>query len=74
VTDAGLDRLKGLARLETLNLAGTRATDDGMGRLTGLARLKGVNVTFTRVTLAGIGRLERVLPGVRVSSLPGQWK
>ena len=40
VTDAGLEHLKGLSRLQELYLDGTQVTDAGLEHLKGLSQLK----------------------------------
>ena len=53
VTDRDLERLQGLAQLESLSLANAQVTDAGMERLKGLTNLRSLDLTFTKVTDAG---------------------
>ena len=66
ITDAGLQHLAGLTRLEQLNLMGHRITDAGLRHLAGLTRLTDLNLSGPGITDAGLehlrrlGRLERL--------------
>jgi Leucine rich repeat len=57
VTDAGLVHLKGLSRLERLDLSGTDITDAGLIHLQGLTRLERLNLSETAITCAGLSSL-----------------
>ena len=48
VTDAALEHLKGLTKLQTLYLNGTRVTDVGLEHLKGLAKLRDLNLGSPR--------------------------
>ena len=50
VTDAGLVHLKGLTKLETLNLQSTDISDTGLIHLKGLASLKTLDLRSTKVS------------------------
>jgi hypothetical protein len=54
VTDADLERLKGLRQLETLHLWKAQVTDAGLEHLKGLPRLKSLVLSWTKVTDAGL--------------------
>ena len=58
ITDAGLVHLKGLTRLQTLNLSGTQITDAGLEYLKGLTRLQTLNLNGTQITDAGLEYLK----------------
>ncbi len=53
ITDAGLDGLKALTRLQRLALGGTRVTDTRLERLKTFARLRKLDLRDTRITDAG---------------------
>jgi len=59
VTDAGLEHLKGLTRLQTLALSECmKVTDAGLERLKGLTQLQTLVLTRTQVTDAGLEHLK----------------
>ncbi len=58
LTDAGLEHLKGLGKLEQLWLGGTAVTDVGLAYLAGLASLQSVDLASTKVTDAGLVHLK----------------
>ena len=60
ITDAGLEPLKGLTKLEELFLWGTNVTDSGLEHLKGLTNLIHLNLTNTDVTDAGLEHLTRL--------------
>ena len=66
-TDAGLEHLKGLKRLESLwvDLGISRITDDGLLHLYGLTRLKELAVQQTEVTDEGVSKLQAALPALK---------
>jgi hypothetical protein len=66
VTDAGLERLKGLARLRWLDLERTRVTDAGLECLKGLTQLRRLDLWDTQVTEAGVEGLQGALPDTRI--------
>jgi len=49
--------LKGLAKLQTLNLMRTKITDAGLVHLRGLTNLQMLNLSYTQITDAGLVRL-----------------
>jgi hypothetical protein len=55
VTDHGLEHLKELSQLESLDISFTKVTDDGLKNLKGLNNLQELSLVFTRVTDAGPG-------------------
>ena len=59
VTDAGLEHLKRLPRLESLNLTRTKVTDAGMQHLEGLTTLRTLGLFGTHVTDAGLVYLDQ---------------
>jgi hypothetical protein len=65
VTDAGLVHLKGLTRLQSLNLNGLPVTDAGLDAVKDLPNLGGLYLDSTRVRGPGLGRLKS-LPGLAV--------
>src|SRR5262249_30226625 len=62
ITDAGLSSLKGLSKLEELNLIGTKITDAGLAHLEGLPALRYLRVGFTGVTTKATQALRKRLP------------
>ena len=58
VSDAGLERFKGLPRLQTLDLYGTEVSDAGLQYLKGLTRLKSLDLNSTKVSDAGLEHLK----------------
>ncbi len=58
VTDAGLGHLKGLTRLQSLDLYGTKITDVGLDSLKGLTNLQSLDLSNTKVTDAGLEHLK----------------
>ena len=62
ITDAGLVHLKGLTRLQTLDLLSTQITDAGLVHLKGLTNLRSLWLDGTKITDAGIADLKKALP------------
>ena len=58
VTDAGLVHLKGLTKLEWLDLTNTMITDAGLVHLKGLTNLQQLHLCDTKVTDAGLVHLK----------------
>ncbi len=59
VTDEGLEHLKGLTQLQTLELWGClNVTDVGLEHIKGLVKLKKLNLSGTQVTNAGLEHLK----------------
>jgi Leucine-rich repeat (LRR) protein len=58
VTDAGLEKLKGLTQLQALFLENTQVTDAGLESLKGLTQLKLLSLDNTQVTDAGLENLK----------------
>ena len=58
VTDAGLEHLKGLPQLQTLNLWQTKVTDAGLVYLKGLTKLHLLDLQCSEVTDAGLEHLK----------------
>jgi len=67
ISDAGLDRLKGLGSLETLGIQNTLVTDAGLEKLRGLPKLKEVILHGARTTPAGRQALREAIPGLKTS-------
>ncbi len=57
-TDAGLDRLKGLTKLQLLSLSNTKVSDAGLEQLKGLTQLQGLSLDRTKVSDAGLELLK----------------
>ena len=66
VTDAGLEHLKWLTQLQSLDLWGTKVSDAGLVRLKGLTELQWLDLWETQVTDAGVKDLQRALPHCKV--------
>jgi hypothetical protein len=66
VTDAGLEHLKGLTQLQTLDLIDTQVTDGGLKHLKGLMQLRRLLLKGTRVTKEGVKTLQQALPNCRI--------
>jgi hypothetical protein len=62
MTDAGLENLKVLTRLQRLYLREAQITDAGLEHLKGLNRLKTLDLTLTHVTDEGVRKLQQALP------------
>ena len=58
VTDAGLNRLRGLPQLRELDLGGTEVTDAGLEHLKGLRQLEKLDLYDTGITDAGLEHLK----------------
>ena len=59
--------LKGLTKLEYLDLNGTKVTDAGLVHLEGLTKLEELHLVGTKVTDAGVKQLQQALPNCRIS-------
>jgi hypothetical protein len=57
----GLANLKGLTRLEELNLSRTKVTDAGLAHLKGLTGLKELSLYGTGVTDRGAKEIQKAL-------------
>ena len=66
VSDAALERLKGLTNLEMLQLDGTEITDAGLEHLKGLPNLKWLTLHDTEVTAEGVEKLQEALPNCEI--------
>jgi len=62
VTDAGLEHLKGLTKLEELYFSSPKVTDAGLVHLKGLTNLTHLLLSETKVTPAGVKNLRQALP------------
>jgi hypothetical protein len=54
VTDVGLEHLKGLTQLQSLNLRGTKVTDAGLVHLKGLTQLRELDLARSRTILPDV--------------------
>ena len=67
MSDAGMENLRGLASLESLNLHCTLITDSGLECLVRLTRLKSLCLFGTNVSEGGIAKIQRALPACRIT-------
>jgi Leucine Rich repeat len=67
LTDGGVEHIKGLIKLQNLDLDSVQITDAGLKQLAGLIELKVLDLGDTKVTDAGIAELQKVLPKTRMS-------
>lgn len=65
-SDKGLEPLKALPHLRTLELSYTRVSDAGIDALLTMKRLKVLHLTGTRVTADGLKKLKEGLKGCEV--------
>ena len=68
ISDAGVEKLRGLVRLESLNLYKSDVTDAGLEHLKGMKKLERVFLQETQVTDAGIEKLKKTFPNLVVHS------
>ena len=61
-TDAMLQPIVSLSRLDSLYLAGSNITDSGLEKLTGMTRLLVLDVRYSEVTDEGVKKLQQALP------------
>ena len=66
VTDFGLEHLKSLTSLQTLDLRRTNITDAELVHLEGLTRLRELRLDRRYVTNAGVKKLQTALPNCRI--------
>ena len=66
ITDAGLQNLNGLTKLEKLNLNRTQITNAGVAHLNRLSNLKTLSLHGTQVTADGVDKLKRSLPSCQI--------
>jgi hypothetical protein len=59
--------LKGLTKLETLDLNGTKITDAGLVHLKGMTKLWSLILTDTQVTYAGVADLKKASPNFYIT-------
>jgi Leucine-rich repeat (LRR) protein len=67
ITDAGLESLIGLKKLQTLNLYGTEITDAGLKHLAKIKSLKNVYLWQSKATKAGVKQLIAAVPGLKAT-------
>jgi hypothetical protein len=76
ISPRGLEKLKGLSKLERLDLqACARINDDAVPLLEAMQALKILDVTAAAVTEKGLGELRKTKPGLQVVATafrPGQ--
>jgi hypothetical protein len=65
-TDAGLNKLKDLKSLQTLNLRQTAVTDAGLKGLKELKSLKDLDINGNHVSATGVKELQNAMPQRRV--------
>ena len=61
------EKLKGLTKLERLDLSYTKITDAGLVHLKGLSNLKELYLWKTKITDAGVKSLKEALPDCKIS-------
>ena len=61
ISDAGLAKIKGLTRLENLQLGKSRVGDTGLAIIAGFTELKTLDLQSTRITDAGMVHLKPLL-------------
>ncbi len=66
VTDADLENLRGMTKLEYLDLSGTQVSDAGLERLRGMTQLEELYLYGTEVSDAGAEKLRQALPNCRI--------
>ncbi len=69
ITDAGLEHLEGLTKLEGLWLNGTQVTDAGLVHLEGLTKLEYLYLWNTQITDEGVKKLQEALPNCKIYHL-----
>lgn len=67
VTDSGLEHLKNLIELQSLDISYTDVTDVGAENLMGLNQLNELNLYHTQVTDEGVAKLQRALPKCKIN-------
>jgi len=70
ITDAELQRLKGLTNMEALILQSTSVTDTGLEHLKGLTSLKELYLDNTKTTPKGRAMLRKALPICKIEPDP----
>ena len=70
ITNAGLVHLKGLAKLECLDLVDTQITDAGLVHLKGMTNLQRLFFGSPQNTDAGIAELQKALPDCSIMLYP----
>ena len=65
-TDTELCRIKGLTKLQVLNLSWTGISDVGLKNIQGLGQLREVDLGYTHVTYEGVAKLQRALPNCKI--------
>jgi hypothetical protein len=62
ITDACLDHIQGLAKLEEVDVSSTKMTDAGLAKLKGLTKLRRVRIYDTKITNEAIKDFQKALP------------
>jgi len=70
ITDASLDAVAKVSKLEYLSLAQTSITDAGVAKLTTCKSLRYLDLEGTRVTRSGLSMLRRALPQLELNAKP----
>jgi hypothetical protein len=75
ITDAGMDYVAKISRLEVVSLSGTPITDEALMKLIHLTELERIHLVDTLATEEGIKRFRRqsASPNVEIISY-GSWK
>ena len=63
---AAFESLKGMPRLQFLNLAGAKINDDRLENLDALTQLQGLELGKTKVSEAGVEKLQKALPNCKI--------
>jgi internalin A len=58
VTDAAMEHLKGLTRMQNLALTNTAITDAGLDNLQAMKDLRSLDLSYTRITDAGLAKIK----------------
>jgi hypothetical protein len=66
LTDKGLESLRGLFKLESVDLQGTKVTDKGLESLAGLTRIKQLLLQGSSVSPQGVEAFKKAHPGCKV--------
>ena len=68
ITDNGMDNLKNLPQLQSLNLVGTSITENGLAKLKGLKNLHTLYLYQTNINKANWGKLQLDFPKTIIDS------
>jgi hypothetical protein len=70
ITDAGLEQLAGLTKIEMLDLTDSAISDVGLVYLCGLNRLRDLRLPGCKTTIEGREALQTVLPRCEITPKP----